>query len=231
MNYNDIVSLTDGPVRYAHGGRGHLRMAHKEVPLSILEPEFHYITNAIIEGKCQTGFEVATAFGISALAAALGFKQTGGKLVTMDAYIEENSADPNAYRGANKALYKDSMGFKSVNYLREKFDLQNNLAVECGWSPDDIDEVLERNFGKNVKLDYVFIDSGHFSEQLVAEVDALVKYTHKNTVFLFHDVYEYMFDPATTIHVMRTLNGKIDIIHRMPDGENLGRLIPFGESE
>lgn len=231
MIYDQIVSLTDGPVQYAHGGRGHLRMAHKDVPLSILEPEFNYITDVIKTNNCKTGFEVATAFGISALAAALGFEQTGGKLVTMDAYIEENSEHPNAYRGANKILYKESMGFKSANFLRTKFEVENNLSIECGWSPDDIDEVIERNFGPNAKLDYIFIDSGHFPEQMRAEVDVLSKYIHRDTVVLFHDVFDYMFDPETTIHVMRTLKGKIDIILRWPHGENLGRLIPFGESE
>lgn len=231
MIYDQIVSLTDGPIQYAHGGRGHLRMAHREVPLSILEPEFAFITDVIATNNCKTGFEVATAFGISALAAALGFKKTGGKLVTMDAYIEENSEHPNAYRGANKTLYKDAAGYKSVNYLREKFEVQDNLSIECGWSPDDIDEVIEKTFGKNAKLDYIFIDSGHFPEQMRAEVDALAKYTHRNTVFLFHDVYDYMFDPETTIHVMRTLKGKLDVVLKWPYGENLARLIPFGDSE
>jgi len=187
MTYDQIVSLTDGPVQYAHGGRGHLRMAHRDVPLSILEPEFNYITDVIVSNNCKTGFEVATAFGISALAAGLGFKQTGGKLLTMDAYIEENSEHPNAYRGANKTLYKDSMGYKSVSYLREKFNLEDNLVAECGWSPDDIAPLIEQYFGSTT-LDYVFIDSGHFPEQLRAEVDTLSKFIHKNTVFLFNNV-------------------------------------------
>lgn len=230
MTYDEIVSLTDGPVKYAHGGRGHLRMSHRDVPLSILEPEFNYIKDIIVSSNCKTGFEVATAFGISALAAGLGFKETGGKLLTMDAYIEENSADPNAYRGANKALYKDSMGYKSVSYLREKFNLEDNLVAECGWSPDDIAPLIEQHFG-STKLDYVFIDSGHFPEQLREEVNVLSKFIHKNTIFLFHDVYDYMFDVQTTVHVMTALNGKLDILLKMPYGENLTRLVPFGEDE
>lgn len=229
ITYSELYGLDNGPVRYAPSGRGHIKMSHRDVPLSILEPEFNYIHDEIVKKNCQTGFEVATAFGISALAAATGFKKTGGKILTMDAYIEENSEHPNAYRGANKQLYKDSMGYKSVSFLRDHYELQPNLEIECGWSPDDIEPLIHKHFGSQAKLDYVFIDSGHFAEQLRAEVDVLSKYVHRETIFLFHDVYDYMFDISTTVYVMETLKGKVDIILRMPYGENMGRLVPFGE--
>jgi predicted O-methyltransferase YrrM len=229
ITYSELFSLDNGPVRYAPSGRGHIKMSHKNVPLSILEPEFNYIHEEILKNNCQTGFEVATAFGISALAASSAFKKTGGKLLTMDAYIEENSEHPNAYRGANKQLYKDSMGYKSVSFLREHYELQNHLEIECGWSPDDITPVIHKHFGSDAKLDYVFIDSGHFSEQIRAEVDVLSKFVHRNTVVLIHDVYDYMFDPTTTMYVMETLKGSVEIVLRMPHGENMGRLVPFGE--
>lgn len=123
ITYNDLVAL-EGPVRYEHSGRGHLKMVNHTFPWSLTEPEFQYLYNLIIERKYTCGFEVATAFGISSLAAALAFKETGGRIVTMDAYIEEAMNDPMAYKSIDPSVYDDSDGFKSVKFLVEHFELQ-----------------------------------------------------------------------------------------------------------
>lgn len=96
--FAEILS-TNGPVRYSMGLNGHLRMYDTPFPLSIKEPEFIYLTEYIVANKLTRGFEVATAFGISALAAATGFAETGGRLISMDAYVEEKHKSGEDYRG------------------------------------------------------------------------------------------------------------------------------------
>ena len=73
-----------------------------------------------VEHNLQRGYECATAFGISSCAIGLGFKQTGGKIVTMDAYIEEKCQNPGAYKDFERTVYEQSDGYKSVKYLIEK---------------------------------------------------------------------------------------------------------------
>ena len=53
-------------------------------PLSIRYDEFEFLKNLIIKYNLKSGFELATAFGVSTVALGIGFIKTGGKLVTMD---------------------------------------------------------------------------------------------------------------------------------------------------
>ena len=225
MIYSEITDLTDGPVQYEKVDRGHLKMVGHQFPLSILEKEFNYITDKIIEKDCKLGFEVATAFGISGLAAGLGFKQTNGKLLTIDAYIEESNNDPIAYQSATKSLFNEADGFKSVNFLIEKFGLKDNMIAEVGWSPNDIEPLLLKHFGPTFELDYIFIDSGHFKQQFIEEIRTLSKYTKKDALVIFHDAYDYMIDEEVHGIIMECFGGRIEIIYTMPDGENLGVVV------
>ena len=97
-------------------------MLQHPYPYSILQEEFDFLKNIIVENNLKCGYECATAFGISSLAIGLGFKQTGGKCVTMDAYIEEKCEDPGKYKNFEKQVYEQDDGYKSVKYLIEKFE-------------------------------------------------------------------------------------------------------------
>lgn len=97
MEYKKITELNDGPVHYELLSRGNIKMREHPYPYSILQEEFNFLTNIVIENDLKRGYECATAFGISSLAIGLGFKQTGGKCVTMDAYIEEKCQNPGTY--------------------------------------------------------------------------------------------------------------------------------------
>src|SRR4051794_33318627 len=66
-----------------------LKMRAHHLPWSITEREGHFIAEFIQRHKLKRGFEVATAFGVSALYAATGLKSNDGLLVTMDIYAEE----------------------------------------------------------------------------------------------------------------------------------------------
>ena len=121
---NEIIKLNDGPVKYEASGRGHLKMIGHKVPYSIMQREFDFLHNIVVENNLQRGFELATAFGISGTAIGTAFKKTGGKFVTMDAYIEEKCDDAGKYEKFQREVYDKSDGYKSVKYLIDKLILK-----------------------------------------------------------------------------------------------------------
>lgn len=221
--YDQLVALT-GPVRYEICGRGHLKMANHPFPWSITNVEFTWITDFVKSYNLKAGFEVATAFGISSLAAALAMKETGGKLVTMDAYIEEASNDPLIYRHAQPQTYEQADGYRSVNYLISQFDLENTLIPFVGWSPINTAEAITSVFGDDAQLDYAFIDAGHFEEAVLADLNAIAPFMKKGGFVLFHDVYDYCFTPAVHARVRELTGNDIDIVLPPPQGDSLGVL-------
>jgi hypothetical protein len=130
----------------------------------------------------KRGYECATAFGVSSTAAGLGFKKTGGKLVTMDAYVEELYDNCNSYRGVEAVTHPNSDDYKSAKFLHKHFGLEETVFCEVGWSPRDTAQTISKHFAPEEKLDFVFIDAGHFPEQvsgrydLKATVQGLIKY-------------------------------------------------------
>lgn len=218
----------DGPIKYDLSKFGHIKMKNHDVPLSILESEFNYIRNLIIDNNLQRGFEVATAFGISALAASLGFKETGGMLVSMDAYIEEMYDDAGAYIDEfgkdciKPGEYPD--GLASALFLLRHFDIRNHLALAIGWSPTDTGARIKTIF-ENKKLDYVFIDAGHFTHWIKQDVDAIFPFLGDGAHVLFHDVYPDSFTPELISYIENLLGGTLEIIIEYPHGENLGKVV------
>jgi predicted O-methyltransferase YrrM len=186
--YTDIVNKTRGsnvPIEFVWPG-GPLKMAAHKNPYSIQPKEFDFIRSAISTLGLTTGFEIATAFGVSSLACALGFHETGGRLVTMDAYIEETVDDANAYRNANTFRSNENAdGFKSVNFLGEQYGAKESLSPVIGWSPDDVEPTLSRHNGK--KLDFAFIDAGHWDEALIRDAKAVAPHLGDRYLVLFHD--------------------------------------------
>lgn len=220
MDYKQITELQDGPVQYELLARGNIKMVLHPYPYSILQEEFNFLTDIITENNLKRGYECATAFGISSLAIGLGFKQTGGKCVTMDAYIEEKCENPGAYQEFEREVYEQADGFKSVKYLIEKFDLQNNLFPEIGWSPDDTESRIRKHFKD--PLDFVFIDAGHFPEQIIKDIDAFFPLLDKRYVVVFHDVYSHSFDKSVHEHAIKKFGQDVEIVLPWPRGENMG---------
>jgi len=172
------IPLEDTPPSQVSSG---LKMKNHFHPWSITEKEFNVITQTIIDRDCKRGFEVATAFGISALAAGLGFRQTNGKLITLDAYIEEQYNNCGAYTDKQQ-IYDLADGFRSVNYIIDKYELRDNIEPVVGWSPDDLHLFLE-----GIKLDYAFIDGGHWESQIIKDTTEIAKYLNDKFVVFFHD--------------------------------------------
>jgi len=221
--FSEIIKFEDGPVQYENTGSGHIKMKQHPYPYSIKEEEFEFLKNLIIEHNLQRGYECATAFGVSSCAIGLGFKQTGGKVVTMDAYIEEKCQNPGAYKDFERTVYETSDGYKSVKYLIEKFELQNTLFPEIGWSPDDTFRCIKNHFRE--KLDFVFIDAGHFEDQMIKDIDAFLPLLADKYVLAFHDVYEWSFSNKVHDYLMNTIGKKVEIMIPSGRGENLGVII------
>lgn len=202
-------------------GRGNLKLKTKRTPYSIVQKEFDFLYNLIVDNNLKNGYEACTGVGISALAAGLAMKKTGGKVITLDAYIEEtvNSAH---YSNAVRSVYENSDGYKTVISIIEHFGLHDNLIPFVGWTPDDVPEAL-----KNVTepLDYVFIDGGHFPDQVIKDIEVLLNYTNENTHWVFHDCDEHVWTQNVVDYVKEKLNKKINVI--LPESEgccNLGIL-------
>lgn len=58
------------------------------VPKSITLIEFKKLFEIVVRNNVQSALEIGTGFGISSLAIGMGLKQTGGKGITVDSYIE-----------------------------------------------------------------------------------------------------------------------------------------------
>jgi predicted O-methyltransferase YrrM len=192
-------------------------------PWSIKEREFNVMRETIISNNLTRGFEVATAFGISTLALGLGFKETNGLLVTMDAFIEENREHSGAYIEEYNVTFQDSKGFKSVSDLITHFGLGSTVLPTVGWSPIDTLTNIGKGFNAaETPLDFAFIDAGHWDSALIADVSAIkgVMSPDKFVVFI-HDLHCFS-DTALKV-VEESLGG---IVHRVascaiPTGFNL----------
>lgn len=189
MNYNDIISLVNNnfEIQIGYQDLG-LAMKNHYHPISVTEAEFNYITKTIIDNNLKNGYEVATAFGISALAAGLGFKKTNGMLVSMDAYIEEKHNHCGAYVNL-QGTYENADGYRLANFLSEKYEVPVNFEV--GWSPKDTKDILSKTYDLDKeKLDYVFIDAGHWESAIINDISSVLDYINKEKyIIFFHDTH------------------------------------------
>ena len=200
-----------------------LKMKSHWHPWSIKKTEFLFLKNFIKINKMQRAYEVATAFGISSLAIGLGLKATKGKVVTMDAYIEERYNDSNMYMDKKEIHYENNDGYKSVQHIIDVWNLKNTVFPMIGWSPDDTERNLAKVFNlQEEKLDFVFIDGGHFPSQIIKDVESVIPFLGKDFAIFFHDS-----DFADSVHqFLREKFGKtVECVIPRPVGWDLGMLL------
>jgi predicted O-methyltransferase YrrM len=239
--YFEIPRLEYGPVKYdlrpmTSNGPGnidniqnwYLGMTGYDFPRSIYIKEFEFLKNLVKQYDLKNGYECATAFGVSAIALGLGFKETGGHLITMDAYIEESTEilqndylDHHRYEGPNRK--SDAMGYKSAKYLVEYFRLKNIIKVEVGYSPDDIATVLSKHIDN--KLDFVFIDAGHYPEQLIKDLAGIIPFLDDEYVIALHDCYPQLITPEVEQFLKDSFGKNVEVVVSWPHGYNLGLII------
>jgi predicted O-methyltransferase YrrM len=225
----EISDLKWGPVQYRlNGYRSNynkdlienygISMSNHNFPLSVRYDEFEFLKNLVVKYNLKSGFELATAFGVSTIALGVGFKQTGGNLVTMDAYVEERE---NVYTQeyADTSTNFDSDGFKSVNYLIEHFRLKDVVNPQIGWSPVDVKNVVENHSRKS--FDFLFLDGGHSPGQIILDLYAIRPFLEKEYVIVLHDYFDNVYTPEV-MDIIRFLFRKEPVVElEQPFGENM----------
>jgi predicted O-methyltransferase YrrM len=225
----EISDLKWGPVQYRLNGYRSsynselienyaIGMANHSFPLSVRYDEFEFLKNLVFKYNLKSGFELATAFGVSTVALGLAFKQNGGKLVTMDAYVEERQ-ETYTQEYADTSTNFDSDGFKSVNYLIEHFSLKDVVNPQIGWSPVDVKNVVENHSRKS--FDFLFLDGGHSPGQIILDLYAIRPFLEKEYVIVLHDYFDNVYTPEV-MDIIRFLFGKEPVVElEQPFGENM----------
>jgi predicted O-methyltransferase YrrM len=178
-----------------------LRMSNHYHPWSLQEAEARIVYDTVITNNLKAGVEIATAFGMSSTVMGQALKVTGGKIATIDAYVEEHFSFCGSY-GPDTRLVKSAEtadGFKMANAFIRYLDLTNTVFTEVGWSPDVVPSVVEKHFPSS-KLDFAFIDGGHTVEQIHADVLAVLPFLGKDAMIIFHD------HQVVGEHTLRLLN-------------------------
>lgn len=171
-----------------NNGDYNLKLSNHFHPWSLKETEAKIVYDIIVKNNLKFGFEIATAFGISSSVIGQGLKITNGKLVTMDAYVEEYFNHSQQY-GIDTKLIKTpetADGYKMASNLINNNNLSEIVSLEIGWSPDDVPSILNKHF-QNTKLDFAFIDGGHSFEQIQADVNVILNYLNDDSIIFFHD--------------------------------------------
>lgn len=165
-----------------------LKFTNHYHPWSIRETEAEILYNLIVQNNLQRGFEICTGVGISSLITGHAFSKTGGKLITIDAYVEEAFNLSTSYDINTKIVKKPDAadGYLMTNYLISKLEIQNNVVLDIGWSPDDVPSIYKKHYSDH-KIDYAFIDGGHSVKQIDEDVRVLLPYLSDNSVIVFHD--------------------------------------------
>lgn len=166
------------------------RMSEKFFPWSCTTEEGIVMMGTILENNLQSGFEIATAFGHSSLFIASAFAQTGGHLVTMDCYVEEGKEDYNytleeleeCVKNTRKSASEGILPYGLRKAKENAYTLGlNNIEYVIGISPQDVSGVVRE------KLDFVFIDGGHFGDQPSVDFDSIKERMADNFAIFFHD--------------------------------------------
>jgi predicted O-methyltransferase YrrM len=178
-------------LEYLFDGEGdkpnaYFKLSNHYHPYSLKEEESQILYDLIVLNNYKSGFEVATAFGISSSAIGQALKVTGGKLVTLDAYIEESVNNAGGYELNTRATKENADGYQMAINLYKALGIDDIVKPVVGWSPDDVPSAIESS-GIHLPLDFAFIDGGHSHEQIIADVNAVLPYLKDECMILFHD--------------------------------------------
>jgi hypothetical protein len=172
------------------------KLKHKKFPYSLTDEEGLILYKLVTDLGLRNGYEIATAFGYSSFYLGLAFKKNGGRLVSMDAYVEESEEDfiydeATAKKRAemfgalrrNGEVDKLPEGLKFALFGAKELGIEGSVRYEIGFSPISVPALLQGE-----TLDFAFIDGGHFGEQPCLDVDAVVPYMNLDRcIMMFHD--------------------------------------------
>jgi predicted O-methyltransferase YrrM len=177
----------EAPIQY-YRENGSIRIPVPYSPYSLREAEFEFLRDFIATNKLQCGFELGNAFGVSTVGLGLGFKESGGHLISMDAYTEEKF-QAYCYQASVRDIYREAVGYKSALFLMKEFGLEDTVDIIQGWSPTNTEGALKTFTDANKKLDFVFIDAMHDDQHIMDDVTAIMPFLADKFAFFFHDVH------------------------------------------
>ena len=169
-----------------------LKLMDVEYPYSCTFEEGLIMLDTILRNQLKSGYEIATAFGISSLFIGSGFKVTRGHLQSIDCYIEESKND---FIYSEKEIAEHILkirkevssgilpsGLKIAQSNADELKISKNISYIIGVSPQDVITSVNDN------LDFVFIDGGHFGDQPLLDFEAVKsKIRTEKCALFFHD--------------------------------------------
>jgi len=168
------------------------KLKTKKFPYSCTDEEGLMLYFTIVENNFKSGFEIATAFGYSTASLGLAFQKTGGKCISLDCYIEEFKEDflydeSELFSASEKIRLeiesgKLPVGLDMAKNIAKRLGTENMTDFRVGLSPNDVQKVIGER-----KIDFAFIDGGHFGEQPTKDFLAVFPYLSDKCAVLFHD--------------------------------------------
>ena len=168
------------------------KLKTKKFPYSCTDEEGLMLYFTIVENNFKSGFEIATAFGYSTAYLGLAFQKTGGKCISLDCYIEEFKEDflydESELISASEKIRLEiesgnlPVGLDMAKKIARRLGTENVTEFRVGLSPNNVPEVIGER-----KIDFAFIDGGHFGEQPTKDFLAVLPYLSDKCAVLFHD--------------------------------------------
>lgn len=168
------------------------KLPTRDFPYSCTVEEGMILYEVIASNRLRAGFEIATAFGFSALFAAAAFKPFDGELQTVDCYVEESTgsfiySEEEMKRAVALVRHRVAagelpVGLATARALAESMHLSSVIKFHVGLSPDDVPAILSTS-----AIDYALIDGGHFENQPTKDFLAVAPNLADRCAVFFHD--------------------------------------------
>ena len=194
------------------------KLKTKKFPYSCTDEEGLMLYFTIVENNFKSGFEIATAFGYSTEYLGLAFQKTGGKCISLDCYIEEFKEDhlynENELISASEKIRSEiksgklPVGLDTAKSSAKRLGVEDLIDFKVGLSPNDVPKVIGER-----KIDFAFIDGGHFGDQPTKDFLAVLPYLSDKCAVLFHDNNFNRYVYRAVIEAKKRLNSSETRVH------------------
>jgi predicted O-methyltransferase YrrM len=162
-----------------------LRLSNRLYPWSLRENEANILYSLVKNNNLTSGFEIATGFGVSSISIGKAFKETGGRLSSMDAYVEELLGYGLYDHTTHKIKTGTPDGYLMATSMSKALEIDKHTNFDIGWSPNDTSLILDKN--EQDFLDFVFIDGGHYPQQVILDLSSVIDKLAYDCIICFHD--------------------------------------------
>lgn len=196
------------------------KLRTRKFPYSLTDEEGLILYKIVTELGLKAGYEIATAFGYSSFYLGLAFKRNQGSLLSLDAYVEEAEEDflyDEQTAMMRAAAFEEVLrmggeglpeGLRFALKGAEELELVGTVRYEIGFSPSSVSRLLAGSV-----IDFAFIDGGHFGNQPVLDVDAVIPFLNQERcVIMFHDTNSESVAKAV-FHAANAIGGVVSSIN------------------